>query len=87
MSGAKANYGDKVYCRISGTLSLGVVFGVMKYSDDDSVVIIGNESAVGMPVNKYHLVDQGHPADRELADFCRDRYERVYPTRLKEGVQ
>lgn len=78
--------GDKIEYDLrashGGEIGYGAVIGEPLYSENGSHVVLATAQAHGMPIHASHckIVPGGNP---EFATAWRERYERLYPGKLK----
>lgn len=75
-------FGDRVEYDLrashGGDLGYGYVIGVPQHSRGyDHIVMLADESAIGMPINAVHCKAVGH--DSALATGYRKRWDERYP--------
>lgn len=83
------NFGDRVQYDLrashGGDIGYGYVIGVPGYSDGyGHIVMLADESAIGMPINAGHCAVIGR--DEALATRYRERWNERLPGFLKESA-
>lgn len=77
----KFDFGDEVVCHIQGSSvqpETVVVIGTPEYSNGyDDVVMLANETGIGMPCNVAHLTKTGKHRVEEAVLYCHRYIEDV----------